>query len=134
MYFFVFFSVLHPNGPWRAAEFGPSPYTVNDIRAVPEFGTTLATNLFAATYGYGTNSIVLALSIMIATVFGLRRRQKWAWYTLLGLYLWGGGNDAVGAIISNIPPIPLIPLTLGITGLLFARSSIFGASPSNLTS
>ena len=66
--------------------------------------------------------------VVLITIFGLRRGLKWAWYTLLVIFLWVGLNDALALRRAQQPLVPLIPEIIGLTGLCIARRSIFGDS------
>jgi hypothetical protein len=126
-YFFIqlWRGVANPSEPWRSGGFGPSPYTLDGIRSC---NPTLASDFIAAQHIEFANVINTAFVILVVTVFGLRRRQRWAWYTLLATFLWVGLNDAVALLMAKQPLVPLIPEVIGLVGLFIARPALFDGS------
>ena len=124
-YFFVmlYAGIAHPAQPWRSGRFGPSPYSLNDVKAC---SPAVATDLVRAQHIELAHMMNSGFAAALITVLGLRRRQKWAWYALLAIFLWVGLNDAVAVLRAGQPPVPLIPGIIGLTGLFIARRSIFG--------
>ncbi|MBI1926245.1 hypothetical protein HYR99_18600 [Candidatus Poribacteria bacterium] len=129
------YSVTHPNQAWLPAGFKPAPYTLNNVKALPDdaspgqtiknFGSALASNLADITYMGSVNGMVSGATLVLLSIFGVRRRQKWSWYAVLAITLWVGGNDGYSTIKAGQFPVPLIPLILGIIGLVLARPSVF---------
>ncbi|HEV8239967.1 MAG TPA: hypothetical protein VGS57_11415 [Thermoanaerobaculia bacterium] len=115
--------LTHPSEPWRSSGFAPSNYSLDDIRA---FDPSVADDFVKAQHIEFANVINTGALVTVITVFGLRRFQKWAWYTLLAIFLWVGLNDAVALLQEHQVPLPLIPEVIGLSGLFIARSSIFG--------
>jgi hypothetical protein len=126
VYFFVnlYIGVTHPSEPWRSGGFTPSNYSLDDVEAC---NASLAEDFVSAQHIEFANVVNTGLLVVVITIFGLRRSQKWAWYTLLGIFLWVGLNDLVAVLSEHQPPVPLIPEVIGLTGLLIARRSIFSA-------
>jgi len=124
LYFFVlfYFSLAQPAEPWRAGQFTPAPYSLEDVRACNE---SLGTYFVLSQHMELANLINTGTMVLIISLFGLRRRQKWAWFTLLTIFLWVGLNDAAAFIEAQLPAIPLIPEAFGLTGLFVARRAIF---------
>lgn len=124
-YFFVMFYVglAHPSEPWRSGQFTPSPYSLDDVEA---YNATLADDFVIAQHIELANVMNTGAMVVLITIFGLRRSQKWAWYVLLGIFLWVGLNDALALLRGHQPLVPLIPEIIGLTGLFIARKSIFG--------
>jgi hypothetical protein len=125
VYFFVNFYIglANPSEPWRSGQFTPVSYSLDDIEACD---TTVATDFVLAQHIEFTNFMNTGVVVVLITIFGLRRGQKWAWYTLLAIILWVGLNDAIAVLRAGQPLIPLIPEVIGLTGLFIARRSIFG--------
>lgn len=125
LYFFAnFYSGLaHPSEPWRSGQFTPVAYTLDDIEACD---TTVATDFVLAQHIEFANVMNTGFVVVLITIYGLRRRQKWGWYALLAIFLWVGLNDAIALLRGNQPLVPLIPEVIGLTGLFIARRSIFG--------
>ena len=88
-YFFVHFyrGLAAPAAPWRSGRFTPVTYSLHDIAA---WNPTVAADFVLAQHVEFTNVMQTGISIVLLTIFGLRRRQKWAWYALLALFLWVG--------------------------------------------
>jgi hypothetical protein len=79
----------------------------------------------------GANVAMSGASILTVAFFGLRDGQRWAWYLLLALFLWHGGNDIAALVAYRLEtgngiPIAILPTTLGIVGLILA-----GPNPSS---
>ena len=125
LYFLVSFylGLAHPSEPWRSGQFSPVAYTLDDIEACD---TTVATDFVLAQHIELANVMNTGIMVALITIFGLRRRQRWAWYTLLAIFLWVGLNDAIALRRARQPLVPLIPEAIGLTGLFIARRSIFG--------
>lgn len=71
----------------------------------------------------GANLAMSGSTVSVLAWFQLREGKRWAWVFLLILILWVGGNDAVALIRYRIAvgaglPYALIPLTIGLTGLI----------------
>jgi hypothetical protein len=120
-------SVGNPEAPFSGDQLtGPSPYSLDEIAAM---NPTLAVNhVLGLHVGYvnvaNTGAVVLVLSF-----FGLRRGARWAWFTLLAVFLWVGVNDAIAFHRASQPPLPLVAETFGLLGLGFAYRPIFGHNP-----
>jgi hypothetical protein len=124
-YLFVQFWIgyTHPSEPWRSGQFTPVTYTLDDIKA---FSPVVATDFVLAQHIQLANVMNSGFGIAVMTVFGLRRRQKWAWYAILATALWAGVNDAIALYQAQQPLLPLIGEALCIVGLFIARPAIFG--------
>ncbi len=113
----------HPSEPWRSGQLTPVTYTLNDIRA---FNPVVATDFVLAQHVQLANVMNSGFGIAVMTVFGLRRRQKWAWYAILATALWAGLNDAVALSQAQQPLLPVFGEVLCIVGLFIARPAVFG--------
>lgn len=124
MYIAVFVGAANPNKPWLVGQLLPhaDSYTLNDVK---KFNRDLGVDLFAAQHVEFANLLHTGIVTMVFGYFGLRRYQKWAWYTLIFTMLWPGGNDLVALLISVRPALPLLPATLVIAGLVLTRGPIF---------
>jgi len=124
VYFFVNFYIglTNPSEPWRSGQFTPVSYSLDDLKA---YDATIATDFILAQHIEFANVMNTGFAIVLITIFGLRRRQKWSWYMLLAIFLWVGLNDAIALLHAQQPLIPLIPEVIGLTGLFIARRSIF---------
>lgn len=76
------------------------------------------------------NLMVTGASIFSLTHFGIKTKQKWAWYLVLFALIWAGGNDTIAFLYTWINhedffPYPVIPTILGATGLYLSRPFIF---------
>ena len=130
---------LNPGDPWLSGQFppgwpAPSRYTLNDIRHfdtvhkqydVHQHKSFVATDFVLGQHIEFANILNTGVMVLVLTIFGLRRYQKWSWYVILGIFLWVGLNDGIAAIIAGNPPVPLIAEAIGIAGLLIARPAIF---------
>jgi hypothetical protein len=137
-YLFVTFvwSVSHPDNLWIPSGFKVAPYTLNQVKAVPDnavpgqtvpdFGPALGSNIVDVTWMGSVNGMISGVSIVVLAIFGLRKRLKFAWYQVLFIALWGAGNDTISTIVSGQFPVPIFPLVLGLTGLWICRPYIFG--------
>jgi hypothetical protein len=117
-------SDLNPSHCWLSGQVPPgcASYSLNDIRG---FNPELATDFVTAQHIELVNVINTGFVIVILAIFGLRRYQKWSWYTILATFLWVGLNDAFALYMAHEPPIPLIPEVVGMIGLFVARRPIF---------
>jgi hypothetical protein len=129
LYFFVnfFLGLANPSEPWRSGQFTPVTYTLDDIEACD---TTVATDFVLAQHIELANVMNTGFAVVLITIFGLRRGQRWGWFALLAIFLWVGLNDAIALLRGNQPLVPLIPEVIGLTGLFIARRSIFGGGAS----
>ncbi|MBI1926242.1 hypothetical protein HYR99_18585 [Candidatus Poribacteria bacterium] len=130
-------SFYNPNQLWTARDQkGPAPYTLNNIRAVPDgaiagkeikdFGGTLADNLVTMTQSGYVNIATTGALVILITVFGLRKRRKWAFWVLLCIGVWAGMNDLIGMFKGGIVfPLAIWPTILGTPGLLMTAPAIF---------
>jgi hypothetical protein len=116
--------VANPSEPWLSGKFppGPASYSLQDIQ---KFNPSLAADYVTAQHIELAQAINNAALILLLAIFGLRRSQKWSWYVILATYSWLGINDLWAMVASKQSPVPLIPILVGISGLLIARSSIF---------
>jgi len=126
-YLFIQFWIgyTHPSEPWRSGQFTPVTYTLNDIRA---FNPVVATDFVLAQHIQLANVMNSGFGIAVMSLFGLWRRQKWAWYAILATALWAGLNDAVALSLAQQPVLPVLGEVLCIVGLLIARPAIFDRS------
>jgi hypothetical protein len=135
-YLFVMFfaGLANPSAPWRSGGFAcQSPYSLDNVatcsaRWPPGPGT--CTSSLVDDYPFSqhveyANLMTTGAVIAMISIFGLRRRQRWAWLMLLAIFLWVGLNDALAHYRARRPMVPLIPVTIGVTGLFLARKSIF---------
>ena len=124
LYFFVNFYIglANPSEPWWSGQFTPVSYSLDDIEACD---TTVATDFVLAKHIEFANVMNTGFVVALITIFGLWRRQKWAWYALLAIFLWVGLNDAIALLRGHQPLVPLIPEVIGLTGLFIARRAIF---------
>ena len=118
-------SEANPSGPWLSGQIppGPASYTLNQIA---DFNAELAQDFVTAQHIEFVNVINTGFVVIVLALYGLRRYQKWAWYTILATFLWVGLNDALALFKAHEPPIPLIPEVVGVIGLFIARPAIFG--------
>jgi hypothetical protein len=123
-YFYVQFWIgyTHPSEPWRSGQFTPVTYTLADIEA---FDSTVAKDFVLANHIEFANVMNSGFGIVVMTIFGLRRRQKWAWYAILATALWAGLNDAIALYQAQQPLVPLIGEAFILVGLFIARPAIF---------
>jgi hypothetical protein len=136
-YFFVMYLVgqANPSAPWPAGGFFcKSPYSLDDVATCsaqwpinpPATCTsTLAQDFILAQHIEFANVMNTGAVVAVITIFGLRRRQRWAWYTLLAIFLWVGLNDAKAVTEGGQKAVPLIPIFIGLTGLALSWKSIF---------
>lgn len=120
----LMWSVEHPSGPWLAGGFTASDYTLDSIR---QFDEVLARDLIMAQHMELANIINTGFMVLIISFFGLRRRQCWAWFTLLAIFLWVGLNDGMAFIKANQRPVPLLAEIIGLAGLAISWRPIFKA-------
>jgi hypothetical protein len=118
----LFWSVEHPSGPWLAGGFAASNYTLESIR---QFDEVLAKDLIMAQHMELANIINTGFMVLVISFFGLRRRQCWAWFTLLAIFLWVGLNDGMAFIKANQRPVPLLAEVIGLAGLAISWRPIF---------
>ena len=119
-------SVENPAAPFRADQLtGPSPYSLDEVAAM---NPTLAVNHVLALNIEFVNVANSGALILVLSFFGLRRRARWAWFTLLGMFLWVGVNDAIAFQRASQPPVPLIAEVFGMIGLGFSYRPIFGTT------
>jgi hypothetical protein len=123
LYVQFWIGTAHPSEPWRSGQFTPVTYTLDDIRA---FNPVVATDFVLAQHIQLANVMNSGFGIAVMTIFGLRRRQKWAWYAILATALWAGLNDAVALHTAQQPVLPVLGEVLCIVGLLIARPAVFG--------
>lgn len=125
-------SVQNPSGPYRSARIGPVPYSLDDIRDCKgtdndgnPLGPEVCVDFVTAQHIELVNVMNSGFAIIILSIFGLRRFQKWSWWALLAMLLWPGLNDSLGVIVAGEAPIPLVGDILGLVGLFIARPAIF---------
>jgi hypothetical protein len=131
------YNVTHPDGHWVYPGFSREPYSLNNIRQIPndaishhpirDFGPALANYIVHIAHIESVNLMLTGLTVAVLARVGLRQRQKWAWYLVLVLVVWAAGNDTVAMISGGRSPylVPVIPLILGLTGLAMVRRWIF---------
>lgn len=139
-------SKANPSEPWRASGFAPVCFSLDDLgqscehipacaggrpqdAADADWQTCEVADQFVlAQHIEFANVINSGLMILIISVFGLRRREKWAWWTLLFIFLWVGLNDAIALIDDHQRPVPLIAEVFGLGGLALAWPFVFKKS------
>lgn len=131
MYARFFIGLAHPSEPWLSGELRPSPYTLDGIEEASREITTdhskaLADDFVLAQHMEMANVINTGAAALFLVLFGVRNRHRWAWWTVLGIFLWVGLNDALALLHDKQFPIPAIPEVLGLIGLLIARRAVFG--------
>jgi hypothetical protein len=142
-YLFVMFLVgtyADPSGPWRAGGFFcKSPYSLDNVTTCsnqyPINPPATCTSTMAQDFVLGqhiqyANVMNTGAVVAVISIFGLRRRQKWAWYTVLAIFLWVGLNDALALHEGGQKMAPLIPLVIGLIGLALSWKPIFGGNGS----
>ncbi len=81
------------------------------------------------------NVTAAAVYVWITCWFGLRRRERWAWWALAFSLLWVGGNDRFAAarytIVTGIPFVvaPLTFCVLMAAGLGLTYCGVFRGRP-----
>ena len=119
-------SVSRPGQPFRGDQLtGPSPYSLDEIRGWSE---ALATNHVLGLHIEFVNVANTGFLILVISCFGLRHGARWAWWTLLAVFLWVGVNDAIAFLRADQPPVPLIAEVFGIGGLAVSYRAVFGRS------
>lgn len=139
-YVMLFVSKAEPSQPWRASGFAPVCFSLDDLgescESIPDCKTDdtrwqsceVAGQFVLAQHIEFANVINSGLMILIIAVFGLRRREKWAWWTLLIIYLWVGLNDAIALLDDHQRPVPLVAEVFGLGGLALAWPYVFKKS------
>jgi hypothetical protein len=139
-YFFVMFLVgqANPSGPWPAGGFFcKSPYSLDNVTTCSNqypinppatCTSTLAQDFILGQHIQFANVMNTGAVVAVISIFGLRRRQRWAWWTLLAIFLWVGLNDALALHEGGQKAVPLIPEVIGLTGLALSWKSIFGGN------
>ncbi|HVT19310.1 MAG TPA: hypothetical protein VHQ90_24415 [Thermoanaerobaculia bacterium] len=119
----LYAGLADPTQLWRSGGFGgTSRFSLNDVKAC---SSAVANEFVRDQHIELAHMLNSGFAAALITLFGLRRRQKWAWYGLLAIFLWLGGNDLLAVLGAGQPPMPLIPAVIGLTGLFIARRSIF---------
>ena len=113
-------SLLAPTNEWLNI-FGPTGYSFAQIQS---FTPGLAADWASRSIVAYTNLIVTGVTVCIISWVGLRRGYRWAWLLLLFGFVWVGGNDVVAVLIAGRLPVPAIPLTLGLAGLLLSAREV----------
>jgi hypothetical protein len=121
-------SEANPGQPWLSGQFppGPASYSLDTIRS---FSSDVATAFVTAQHMELVNVMNSGALVVLLSLFGLRRRQKWSWYALLFTALWPGLNDAWALIAAHEPPIPLVGEAVILVGLFLARPAVFAKQP-----
>jgi hypothetical protein len=117
-------SVANPDKPWKARNYFPDAYTLNDIRA---FNERLALDFELATHVELSNLLTTGVMIVLIGIFGIRRGEKWAWYLMVFIGVWAGFNDLIAMIHAEVFPLAAIPDGLGLIGLLIASRATFNS-------
>lgn len=122
--FFVWLSVAQPDKPWRAImpPGTEASFTLNDIR---KFNKDLGDEFVMAKHVHYCILTAVGLLIMVLSLFGLRRREKWAWLVLVVTILLVGWNDAITTLSYGQLPFPIVPALLATIGLGLCWSEIF---------
>lgn len=122
MYVLFFLSLNNPSEPWRASGFATVQFSLDDIRACNEG----IADLFVLSQNIQfANVMNTGFLILVISFFGLRRGERWAWWTLLIVLLWVGLNDSMALVRDGQTPISLIGIAVGLFGLGLARPVIF---------
>lgn len=142
-YAMFFVSIAHPTEPWRASGFAPVCFTLDDLGRscehipacaggqiqdaddAPWQRCEVANQFVLAQHIEFANVINSGLMVLVISVFGLRHREKWAWWTLLIIFLWVGLNDAIALINDHQWPVPLVAEVFGLGGLALAWPFVF---------
>ncbi len=124
-YFLVelYVSVQNPSGPFYSGQLSRVPYSLDQVKACNE---TLALDLVMGQQIEFANVMNGGFMVMMVTWFGLRRRLKWAWFALLGTFVWVGLNDTLALIEGHQTVLAVIPESLGLIGLAIAYPAVFG--------
>lgn len=121
-------SETHPDQPWLSGQVLPHPesYTLNDIR---KFNPEVATDFVTAQHIELVNVMNSGVVVAVLAWFGLRRYQRWSWYTLLFTALWPGLNDAAAVLAAHEPPAPVVGAVIVLFGLWLAHGPVFAGPP-----
>jgi hypothetical protein len=116
-YFLGLIGTAAPSHAWRTA-LGSLGFSLAEI----EHWNPRVAEYWKLANGVGAvNITAAAVYVWIVAWFGLRRRERWAWYALLFSLIWVGGNDAASAIrytLATGVPFALAPVTF--VGLMTA--------------
>jgi hypothetical protein len=136
-YMLVMFYVgqQNPSQLWRAGGFCTSPYSLDNVTTCSNqypstTCSTMAQNFVLGQHIEFANVMNTGAVVALISIVGLRRRQRWAWWALLAIFLWVGLNDALALYNAEQPMVPLIPGFIGIVGLALAWKPIFGGNGS----
>ena len=124
---FLWWSYAHPDGPWRAA-MPPGSTASFSLAGVRAYNARLADEVVTAKYVEYSNLFAVGIVIMTLAQFGLKQRQRWAFWLLMMIILLVGWNDGVTALVFDQLPVPFVPAGLATLGLLIASPEIFRAS------
>jgi hypothetical protein len=115
-------SVAHPSEPWRAEPLKDAGYSIDDIR---QWNAEVATDWILGAGVKFVNVVNTGFFVVVVSAFGLRRGEKWAWWTLLAVFVWVGLTEAPAFIQAGRLPLPLAGEALAIPGLLLTRRAVF---------
>jgi hypothetical protein len=110
------------HGPWRSL-MGVHPFSAAQMSALqpPFWPLWILTNHLA-----GVNLAMSGATIAVMARYAPRDPGGWAWWFLLAMILWVGGNDVAALLYYRSAtgagvPVAILPLTLGLLGLTLAR-------------
>jgi hypothetical protein len=104
--------------------------TSMSLAEVRQFNPEVAAFLGVSTLCFWQLLIVFGSTISTLAYFGIRRGERWSWYFLLIILLWGAGNDTMATFYlwSNnaiFIPTPLFVDFFGLVGLFISRDLRF---------
>jgi hypothetical protein len=119
---FLLSTIAYPDRPfnllWRTLSM--------PLSEVGQFNPEVATFIGVATLCFWQLLIVFGTTICTIAYFGIRKAQRWSWYFLLVILVWGAGNDTLATFYlvthdAMFIPTPLFVDLLGLLGIYFSR-------------